>query len=300
MYTKYSVQKSSTWYVYLCFGKTSMPLIIDSHIHAWGSSFPNRPFPWTPDPFDTEQLLNVLDANGVAHCVDITPIMYQWDNEYGLDAVAKYPTRMRVFGRFDPFATDAEGRLSRWMLNSGAAGVRLTFYGNDLQKLDNVEDLEPFWTAAEKLGVRVAVFAPDGLWSIVKTLHRHPQLRLVIDHMGLGVYPGCTQPLLNFKALFEFAPFPQVLVKISGVIEVSRDPYPFRDAQDLVAETLATFGADRLMWGSNFPVVLEKCPYESALAFVDECNFDSLERDYVLGLTCERMLAESGNQMDRS
>ena len=126
-----------------------MPLIIDSHIHTWGISFPNRPFPWTPDPFDTEHLLNVLDANGVAHCVDITPIMYQWDNEYGLDAVAKYPTRMRVFGRFDPFATDAEGRLRRWMLNSGASGVRLTFYGNDLQKLDNVEDLEPFWTAAE-------------------------------------------------------------------------------------------------------------------------------------------------------
>jgi len=219
--------------------------------------------------------------------------MYDWDNSYGLQVTSDYPSRLRIFGRFDPFAPEPAERLRKWMANSGVAGVRLTFYGDDLRRLDDPSALEPFWSAAEELGVRVAVFAPDALWKIVAVIEQHPKLRLVIDHLGLGVYPGCENPYANFVALLEFAPFPQVLVKISGAVEVSRDRYPYKDVQEIIGLARTTFGANRLMWGSNYPVLLSTCSYEQSLAFVDECTFDTDERIAVLGGTCQRMLAES-------
>lgn len=273
-------------------GDDQISKVWDAHLHVWGSPFPARSFNWTPDPFPVADLLEIFDRHGVDGGVHITPIMYGWDNSYGLASAAEHPARMRVFGRFDPLAPAPAERLRAWMANSGAAGVRLTFYGPGLRDLDDPVALEPFWAAAEDLGVRVAIFAPDALWTIVEVAERHPRLRLVIDHLGLGVYPGCENPLANYAALERFQPFPQILVKISGAIEVSKERYPFTDVQDLVRQAHATFGADRLMWGSNYPVMLSAGSYGEALAFVDECGFDDDERHAVLGATCLKMLAE--------
>lgn len=266
--------------------------VIDCHFHLWDEPFPQRPFPWTPDPFPASEMLSVLDAHGVARGINVTPIMYGFDNACGVAAAAQTRGRIAAFGRFDAFAPNPGERLQEWMTTPGAAGIRLTFYGDDLSKLEDPAALEPFWAAAEELGVPVAVFAPDAMWAIVRAVERHPGLRLIIDHLALGVYPGCEDPRAGYPALAELAPFEHVLVKISGVVEVSRAPYPFRDMHELVAEACERFGASRMMWGSNYPVVLQSCTYEEALGFVDELDFLSeAQRGEILGGTCARLLA---------
>jgi L-fuconolactonase len=267
------------------------PTIVDCHFHVWGRPFPDRTFPWTPDPFTVADVLEIFDRHGVAGGVNVTPIMYGWDNDYASQAAVETP-RIKVFGRLDPFAPDARRRLAEWMATPGACGVRLTFYGDDLRRLDDPDLLDPFWSAASELRTPVAVFAPDGLWTIAEVMERHPHLRLIIDHLGLGVYPGCENPFAGFAALREFKAYEQVIVKISGAVEVSREPYPFTDVQDMVAEAREMFGAQRLMWGSNYPVVLKACTYAEALAFVDECGFNDDERTLVLGETCRRLIED--------
>lgn len=267
---------------------------IDGHFHVWDASFPDRPFPWTPDPFPVEEMTAVLDRYGIGRGVHVTPVMNGFDNDYGVEAAALTEGRIAVFGRVDPFAADPRSDLARWMSEAPAAGVRLTFYGNGLQRLvEEPAALDPFWAAAADLGIRVAVFAPDALWEIVRAVERHATLRLVVDHLGLGVYPNCPDPFLGYPALKEFAPYEQVLVKVSGMVEVSRDPYPFADMRELLAEAVERFGADRLIWGSNYPVVLDKCGYEEALRFVTEASFlTDGQRRQILGGTCARMLAD--------
>lgn len=268
-------------------------LPIDGHFHVWDAPFPQRPFPWTPDPFPVTEMTAVLDRHGIGRGVHVTPIMYDFDNTYGLQAAAITGGRISVFGRIDPFAADARRRLTRWMANDAAAGVRLTFYGEGLRRLvDEPDALDPFWTAAADLGTRVAVFAPDALWEIVRAVERHPTLRLIVDHLGLGVYPNCPDPFLGYSALREFAPFDEVLIKVSGMVEVSSESYPFSDMRDLLADAVETFSADRLIWGSNYPVVLDKCSYDDALRFVTDATFLSDEqRRRILGGTCAEMLA---------
>ena len=67
------------------------------------------------------------------------------------------------------------------------------------------------------------------------------------------------------------------------MVEVSREPYPFADMHDLLADACEHFGADRLLWGSNYPVVLDSCSYEEAFRFVAEATFlDDAQRAAVL------------------
>lgn len=268
---------------------------IDGHFHVWDASFPNRPFPWTPDPFPVADMTAVLDRHRIGRGVHVTPIMYGFDNAYGLEAAAATKGRIAVFGRIDPFAPDPHERLARWMAHDAAAGVRLTFYGEGLRRLvDEPGALDPFWAAAANLGTRVAVFAPDALWEIVRAVERHPTLGLILDHLGLGVYPNCPDPFLGHSALKEFVPFDRVLVKVSGMVEVSSESYPFADMQELLADAVERFTADRLIWGSNFPVVLDKCDYEDAFRFVADATFLTDEqRRRILGGTCAEMLAHA-------
>lgn len=51
----------------------------------------------------------------------------------------------------------------------------------------------------------------------------------------------------------------QVYVKASALFRVSAQPYPYADACQGVKALVDAFGAERVMWGSDFPWVTEQC-----------------------------------------
>jgi predicted TIM-barrel fold metal-dependent hydrolase len=267
--------------------------IIDSHVHVWREGHPDGAALWR-DPYSVERLWETLDAAGVRAAVQVTPSPEGWDNRYGVEAAARHPDRLCVFGRLDPASPDPGGRLSTWLTQPGACGVRLTFFGRSAAADGGLLALEPFWAACERLAIPVAVFAPDNLVELVRVLERHPRLRLVVDHLGLGVYPGCPDPLAGLSTLPEFAAFDDVWVKISGLPEVSREGFPFRDVREHLAEALSRFGAERLIWGSNHPVVLSWCTYAESLDYLEDCDFlDAESLEWLLGRSLRTFLGRS-------
>lgn len=254
--------------------------IIDAHLHVWPEPRPERPYPWTPDPHLIEDLLPVLDRYHVDRAVQVTPTIMEYDNQYGVLAAERTDDRIGVFGRFDPAQSDVRARLDAWMRRRGALGTRLTFFGSTAAEGGQLLALEPFWSAAEELNAPVAVLAPDSLPELAEVASRHPRLRLIVDHLGLGVYPGSADPYAGWPHLSELAAQDNVRVKISTLVETSTEKYPFRDVHDRLAQAVELFGAHRLMWASNYPVVLSHCGYAESLQFLGECDFltpDQLE-----------------------
>jgi len=96
--------------------------------------------------------------------------------------------------------------------------------------------------------------------------------------------------------LLRLAEFPQVYVKVSALFRTSAEPPPHLDLQARVEALLAAFGAQRLMWGSDFPFVLlgGQTPTSFALSYqqaVEVPSFwsvkglDAAAMDFLMGGT---------------
>ena len=108
--------------------------------------------------------------------------------------------------------------------------------------------MAPLWKRCAELKVPMTVLAPVTRMPDVQPLiESHPDLIVVIDHMA-----DCPvdQPE-KLDSLIALARYPKVFVKISHTWSLSREGYPWLDAQELVKRLLHQFGAQRLMWGTD-------------------------------------------------
>jgi predicted TIM-barrel fold metal-dependent hydrolase len=80
-------------------------------------------------------------------------------------------------------------------------------------------------------------------------------------------------------------------VKVTHPWAISQQPYPYADALEQVKRVQARFGARRMMWGTDWPGVDQKCGYGKALALArDEMTFFSAEdRRWLLARTAQQV-----------
>lgn len=106
---------------------------------------------------------------------------------------------------------------------------------------------------------------PSHLGNVAKALEAVPGLRAVIDHISK---PSIASGAFNGWAgdLQRIAAFPNVFCKLSGMItEADHDSWRPCDLKPYVDQALLSFGADRLMFGSDWPVCLLAGSYAEAL-----------------------------------
>ncbi len=265
--------------------------IIDPHVHVWEN---NPKFPWArernhPSADATpEMLLELMEANGVEKTVLVQVIHYLWDNSYAADAMNRYPDKFMGVCRINPEDKDAPDHLSRWTEEYGFHGVRLSpSIGADGDWFAGTL-MPPIFSRAESLGVPMLILTrAERLVDLVPLLEQHPNLDVVIDHMA-DCSPDEPEKL---RLLLNLARYPCVYVKISHTWSISKTSFPWADTHDQVKEVYQAFGADRIMWGTDWPVCLSRATYSETLSVVrDEMDFftpDDLE--WVLGKTALRL-----------
>jgi L-fuconolactonase len=264
--------------------------IIDPHVHVWKHD-PRYPFAKEAHPpardATPETLLDLMKANGVSKTVIIQVIHYRYDNRYLADVLKRYPQYFQGVCRVDPLDAAAPDHLSR-LVEEGFRGVRLSPSGDATGDWIHGPLMPPLWKRCDQLKVPMTVLAPITRIPEVETLiAQFPDLTVVIDHMA-----DCPvdQPA-QLEKLIALRRYPKVFVKISHTWSLSRQLYPYLDAQQLVKRLYDVFGPRRLMWATDWPIVEAVATYAQALGVVrDDMQFLNAEdKRWMLSKTIDRV-----------
>ena len=264
--------------------------IVDAQVHLWKAESEDWKWvpglkPQLPEPFTIEKLVPLMDEAGVDRVVVVPPSWIGDRNDYGIEAVKRYPTRFAVMGRIALKDPNAAALLPRWRETPGLLGIRVTFLGA-MQSFLTDGTADWFWPAAEQAGLPVMFLTEGRPATIAPIAERHPQLQLIADHMGVGgptVKEGRVADAVAQAAAL--AKYPNVSVKLSAAPNYSAEPYPFRDFTPHIKRLFEAFGPQRCYWGSDMTNGFDKATYRQRIThFTEELPFLSeADKDQIMG-----------------
>jgi predicted TIM-barrel fold metal-dependent hydrolase len=265
--------------------------IVDPHVHVWAN---DPAYPWAQEYSDPPgddatplMLLDLMKANGVERTVLVQFIGYRWDNRYALDAMKGHAPFFGAVARVNPTGDAAPDHLTE-LTAQGFHGVRISPAADASGDWIRHHRMPPLWKRAEALKVPMQVYAPiTRMPDLVPLIEQCPDLDVVIDHMA-----DCPvdQPQ-QLEKLLALARYPRVFVKISHLWSISRQPYPWLDAQEHARRCYAAFGPQRLMWGTDWPVCRQWTTYgDTVRVFRDDMPFlNDEDKSWIMSKTVERV-----------
>ena len=232
--------------------------IIDSHCHVSPVWF---------EPVDT--LLYEMQRNEVAQAV-LTQLLGQFDNGYQQDCFERFPGRFASVVAVDPADPAAIDAL-RALASGGASGVRLR-----PDSRSPAPDPYAIWRSCGACGLAVSCVGPAAGFlspAFAELVASVPKVTIVLEHLAGWARPDCDASQATRAGIRELARFANLFLKVSPlgqmVKRATRLPAAGRslplEGADLVLELLECFGAERLMWGSDFPPVCSREGYANAL-----------------------------------
>lgn len=264
---------------------------IDAHQHFWRVA--RGDYGWlTPKlapiyrDFGIDDLLPHLAAGGIEGTVLVQAAPTEAETAFLLALAAESRGLVKaVVGWIDFEAPDAARRLKDLARQPRLRGVRPMM--QDIADTDWMlrPGLDPVFRAILDLGLCFdALVQPRHLTNLRRLLDRYPALKLVIDH---GAKPRIAAGeratwAADMRALARETP---AWCKLSGLVTEAGPPWAAADIRPYAENLLECFGGDRLIWGSDWPVVELAGGYERWWALTGALlgQIDEGSRERILG-----------------
>lgn len=204
------------------------------------------------------------DAAGIDMAAIVTPSTLGWNNDISFDAASVDPERFRVIARVDLLADDGV-EATRAVLERGAVGLRVTLMGEpDVSWLNDGRIDEAAMLLVTSGAVIEFHAAPEHLAAVGRFAERFPRARVLIDHMGRpDVAAGADAT--SFRGFLELGALPNVHAKSPNSSFFSRAGHPFSDLIPFYERALDVFGAERLLWASDWPLCVRDAPFAASV-----------------------------------
>jgi L-fuconolactonase len=261
-------------------------------VHIWAANTPERPWgkgmenrAHLPVPLTHEKLLTLMEEAGVDRVILVPPSLDGDRNDLCLAAAAKYPDRFAVMGRLFLDRPSSRTKLQEMKHQEGILGVRLTFHRDNDRPLLTNGAADWFWPTAERLEIPVMVHAPERLEIIGTIAARHPDLKIIIDHMGFARETVDGEANAGADRILSLAQYANVAVKVSALPCYSTKAYPFGNLHEPLRRIIDGFGVRRCFWGSDFSRLPANCSYRQAVTmFTEELDFLSTsDLEWIMG-----------------
>jgi L-fuconolactonase len=250
--------------------------MIDAHHHLWKLS--RADYGWIGGgsnaavaPIERDYLIEdyraLAAANGIAGSIVVQAAQTVAETRWLLDqARASGGFIKGVVGWMDMAAANAPDVLRGLAQDPLLRGIRPM-----LQEIADVEwvlqpKLAPAFQAVVEQDLSFDLLVrPPHLKAVLALLLRHPDLRAVVDH---GAKPGIANAMWQPWAddMRRIARETQAYCKLSGLVTEARPGWKPDDLLPYAEHLVECFGVERIVWGSDWPVMLLNADYAGWLA----------------------------------
>jgi L-fuconolactonase len=261
---------------------------LDAHTHFYDPSRPQGvPWPARDDKLLYRTVLppefrELTRKHNVRSAIAVEASPWLEDNQWLLDLAARETFLAGVVGNLDPAQDDFPKHLDRFARDPLFRGIRVGHAGlrrglDQKAYLDNLGLLVQRDLALDVNG------GPDLPADVARLAKRLPELRVVINHAANVRVDGKPVPAEWLRGMRSAAEGKRVFCKVSALAEGTgrtRQDAPtgaefYRPVLDALWET---FGAGRLVYGSNWPVCSNAASYATVHAVV-RSYFDQRGKD---------------------
>lgn len=244
-------------------------MIVDTHVHVFTDD--RKTYPQIRDtdragfipsiteigqtewPLTTvERLISMMDEADVDKATLVQAyFVYEYDNRYTVDATLAHRERFASIVVLDPMDPKSPDELSRLVEKQGVTGLRF-MRGRLPQSSLGEPATFPLWERMQSLGIPLAV--NDRVGDIAKirpAMERYPGVKVAFEH-AWGHTVGAPPDYSVLAPLFTFADNPNVYIK-TAINNIAAAREGGGTPEQLYAKLVQVFGANRIMWSSNYP-----------------------------------------------
>lgn len=233
---------------------------IDAHQHFWHIA--RGDYAWlTPAlgaiyrDFNPDDLVPHLAAHGITATILVQAAPTHAETDFLLDLADKTAFVAGVVGWTEFAAPDADATIARLAGNPLLVGLRPMVQDmEDDDWLTRVELAPAFEAMIAHQLVFDALVKPRHLRRLIAVLERYPKLRVVVDHAAKPAV-GSGDDAAWRRDIAAVAQFSNVACKLSGLVIEAPANWTVDDLRPYAEHLVTCFGAERLIWGSDWPVV---------------------------------------------
>ena len=192
---------------------------------------------------DVGEFVALLDRHGLSHGVLTAPSFYGTDNRLLLDALARYPARLRGTATVTP---DASDDALEELASGGIVGLRLNWIRLAKRPDPSSPAYRHLFAAASRLSLHIELYLEGRFLPDVLPVLLESGLDVVLDHFGA---PDPAEGVAGegFQCVLAALRTRRCWVKLSA-------PYRLGGAEpQRYVDALMADGPDRLVWASDWP-----------------------------------------------
>ena len=269
--------------------------IIDAHSHLWYrqdtswnglkiSPLPNGRSmflgeevqmlpPFMIDGHNTaEVFLSNMNYAQVSAAVVVQEFIDGQQNDYLMQVREQYPDRFFVFGMADYLRPGFFSEAEDLLVNKGFKGLAIPGHRlitNTQRVMLNSDEMMRMFHLMEDRGALLSVTLSDGdmqVGELREVIQECPHLKMAIGHFGMPVAKGWEEQLLLCRN-------ENVYLESGGITWLyNSEFYPFPSAIRVIRQAIDTVGAEKLMWGSDYPRTITAITYRMSYDFVVKSN----------------------------
>jgi L-fuconolactonase len=244
---------------------------IDSHQHFWQLS--RGDYAWlTPEiellykDFLPDELAPILEKSQVNKTILVQAAATTAETEFMLKIARETDFVAGVVGWIDMECENARAHLEHFSQSPYFKGIRPMLQDIEDDNWMLKAELAPIFELLVAKGLTFdALVLPQHLDALYILLKRYPALKVVIDHgakPAIGAYTANNSSPEWYEKIARIASETSAFCKLSGLVtEAGVDPN-YDQLAPYMEHLLVCFGAKRLMWGSDWPVVNLSSDYD--------------------------------------